>query len=242
MQAALPGLGVPDQYILLRSAQRRRTIELSIDPIGRLQVAAPLRTPRHEIDAFVRSKARWIAKTLRDHHERERHLRRGYTTGDLLPYLGRELRLSVIEAARPAAARLVDETLEVSVPGDLSEEARRAAAVQALEGWFAAQAEDVLAKRVRALAPLVGAQPNRVRVRRQKSRWGSCGADGTLYFNWAIVMAPLPVVDYLVVHELSHLRRRGHGPSFWKVVERALPDYETPRAELRRDGWRYRLS
>jgi predicted metal-dependent hydrolase len=243
MQAALPGFGVPDAYVLTRSTRRRRTVELSIGPTGRVHVAAPQRTPRHEIDAFVRSKARWIARTLRDAHERERSMRRSFVTGERLLHIGREVRLVVETDTRNVdTVRLIDDTLEVRVATGLPDAERRVAVLDALEGWYTAQAGALLAERVRALTPAVGVEPARVCVRRQKSRWGSCGADGTLYFNWAIVMAPLSVVDYLVVHELSHLRRRGHGASFWKVVKRALPDFEARRAELRRDGWRYRLA
>ena len=219
-------------------------MELSIDAAGRLCVAAPVRTPGHEIDAFVRSKARWIARALRDTHQRERSLRRSFTTGERLLYLGREVYLRVVEtdAGHLASVRLIADSLEAGVPAGMCEDERRATVLEALEGWFMSQAGATLGERVRALAPLVAVQPGQVRVRKQKSRWGSCGKDGTLYFNWAIVMAPPPVLDYLVVHELSHLRRRGHGVAFWKVVERALPDFEARRAQLRRDGWRYRLA
>ena len=229
-------------YTLRRSRRRRRTVELSIDPSLGLIVAAPARTPLSEIDAFVRRKARWVQRALQDARRREHHLRRDFTSGESLPYLGQALRLSVIEteAAGPRAA-LVGVCLEVALPTSMSSEERRAATIEALEAWCMAQARTTFLERVQFFALLIGVRPKDVRVRDQKTRWGSCGKDGTLYFSWRLIMAPPSVVDYLVVHELCHLRQPGHGRAFWAQVVGVLPDFQQRRAELRRDGWRYRL-
>jgi predicted metal-dependent hydrolase len=229
-------------YTLRRSRRRRRTVELSVDPALGLIVAAPSRTPVSEIDAFVRRKARWVHRALEDARERERHLCRDFTTGEPLPYLGGAFTLNVVEAG-PADERavLVGACLEVSLPASLSGEERRSATIKALEAWYKAQARARLSERVQFFAPRIGVRSRDVRVRDQKTRWGSRGKDGTLYFSWRLIMARPTVVDYLVVHELCHLRQPGHGRSFWALVAGVLPDYQWRRAELRRDGWRYRL-
>ena len=77
----------------------------------------------------------------------------------------------------------------------------------------------------------------RITIRDQRSRWGSCSVAGTLSFNWRLVLAPGPVLDYVVVHELCHLRVQGHSPRFWRLVERTRPAYEVERAWLRDHGW-----
>ncbi len=102
-----------------------------------------------------------------------------------------------------------------------------------LGNWFAQQALIYLPQRVAALAPLVGVQPQGLRVRYYKSRWGSCNRRGELQFNWLLMMAPPVVVDYVVVHELAHLRHFNHSPAFWQVVGRVMPDYLRHRAWLR---------
>lgn len=239
MQEQLPGTTT---YALRRSARRRRTIELSVDPAGGLIVAAPMRTPHHEIDAFVQQKTRWIRKALRDARERAKHLRRDFVTGESLPYLGRSLRLSVVDAvAGRSGVELRGACLELRLPPGVSEGERRSAIIKSLEGWYQTPARTALLDRVQFFAPLLGVEPKAVRVRNQKTRWGSCGKDATLYFSWRLIMAPPAVADYLVVHELCHLRRPDHGRAFWSLVASVLPDSQERRAELRRDGWRYRL-
>jgi predicted metal-dependent hydrolase len=227
-------------YTLTRSARRRRTIEISIDASGGVCVAVPVRTPAHEIDAFVRKKQRWIAKAVDAMRSAGRHSERQFVTGEALPYLGETLRLRVVEDGA-AGVRRVEGRLDVRVDARQNESERRAAVRQRVEGWYKSQAEVVLRERVRLFAPLAGAVPARVLVKTQKSRWGSCGKDGALRLNWALIMAPLPVIDYLVVHELCHLRQAGHGRRFWRLVAKVLPDYVSRRAELRREGGTYRL-
>jgi len=230
-------------YTLKRSSRRRRTISLSVDPMHGLVVAAPERTPTREIDAFVKGKTRWIRKALASARDRERHLRRNFATGESIPYLGGTLTLRIVEAGRAArpAVELVGTCLDVRLAVGTSECQRGSLIRTSIEGWYKARAEATIAERVRFLAPLAGVQPKRVVVKSQKTRWGSCGGDGTLYFSWQLVIAPLSVLDYLVVHELCHLRQGGHGKRFWALVEAVLQDYQSRRAELRREGWRYRI-
>jgi len=144
------------------------------------------------------------------------------------------------ECAGRSRVELAGTWLSVRLPtGDASEQ--RAAIVNAIEGWYRERAEAIFSERVGIFAPLIDVRPKKIVVRGQKTRWGSCGKDGTLYLNWHLVMAPLPVLDYLVVHELCHLRQPGHGRRFWSLVGGVLADYRARRAELRKDGWRYRL-
>jgi predicted metal-dependent hydrolase len=226
-------------YTLRRSPRRRRTIELSLDARGELIVAAPMRTPRREIEAFVRRKARWIEKTRSAAHERAAHVRRDFVSGDTLPYLGQALELQVTDDE--AAVERLGSALDVRMPAQTDDSSRRGQIIEVIEGWYRQQALAIFAERIEVFAPLLGVRPAGVRVRDQKTRWGSCGRDGTLYFGWRLVMAPLAIIDYLVVHELCHLRQRGHGRRFWALVEKVLPDHQGRRAELRREGWRYRL-
>lgn len=230
-------------YTLRRSRRRRRTMQLSLGPEGGLIVAAPMRTSHREVEAFVQQKARWVRRALREAREREEFLRRDFITGESIPYLGQALQLCLVDAG--VGQRTVERhgaRLEVRLPAAVTEGRRRAVIIESLAAWYKADAQAVFPERVRHFAPRIGVEPKGLRVRDQKTRWGSCGKDGTLYLSWRLVMAPLPIVDYLVVHELCHLRRKGHGPAFWALVARVLPDYQERRAELRRDGWRYRLS
>ncbi len=231
-------------YTLRRSSRRRRTIELSIHPTMGLVVAAPVRATQREIETFVRRKAHWIRRAIDDARTRKQQLERRFVTGEPLPYLDSTLELVVLEArngTRPHVERASDR-LHVELPHTPGDEERRAAAIAVIERWYRERAQEVLSERVRHFAALASVSPTGVVVKDQKTRWGSCGKHGTLYFNWRLMLASMAVLDYLVVHELCHLRQRGHGRRFWRLVAAVLPDFEEREAMLRRDGWRYRLS
>ena len=98
------------------------------------------------------------------------------------------------------------------------------------------QAAGILAGKAAQLAPLMGVTYQRITVRDQKTRWGSCSAKGNLNFNWRLLLAPEPVMDYVVVHELAHRREMNHSPRFWKIVEETMPDYRRWRTWLREYG------
>lgn len=227
---AAGGMVIP--YRIVRSARRRRTLELRMEADG-VRVAVPLRTPRHEIEAFVRSRAEWIRKH-RD-SPRPRPGRLAFDTGDLLPYLGRALPLEVVEGTGRAVRVQVDLLgLRVTLPRGAIE--RREATQEALRRWYRERATEELTARVEAWAERAGYGPRRVLVRDQKRRWGSCSRDATLRLNWRLMMLEPSVIDYVVVHEIAHLVRPHHRPSFWAEVERLLPDYRARRKALSEQG------
>ena len=230
-------------YTLVRSRRRRRSLEMSVEPIRGLVVRAPINAPQEQVERFVTDRTRWVRRALERQRVRERQLRREFSTGETLSYLGQALRLVVAgrRAGEAAEAELVGASLEVGIRAGLTESGERSAVAGAVERWYKTRAEVVCSERVRFFAPTIGVRPKRLKIRAQKTRWGSCGKDGSIYLNWALVVAPLHVLDYLVVHELCHLKQAGHGRRFWQLVAAVLPDYEARRAELRRDGWRYRL-
>jgi predicted metal-dependent hydrolase len=229
----LQGASLP--YRVIRSARRRKTIELTIDGRG-VRISAPLRTPRHEIDAFVRSRSAWL---LKHHHGAQRRAWRPpvFETGHTLPFLGRAVPLLVCERAVKQVRVTLDLlNLRIDVPRTLAGVERRAAIESAVRAWYRERADEEITDRVRRWSRYTGLQPSRVLVRDQRRRWGSCSPDGTLRFNWRLVMAPGALIDYVVAHELVHLRAPHHGPSFWRRVEAIMPDYEARKRALRDFG------
>lgn len=223
--------GVLVPYRIIRSARRRRTLELRMDAEG-VRVAVPLRTPRHEVDDFVRSRVDWIRKHLAADG---RLARPEFATGDLMPYLGRRMPLEVVEGTG-RTARVQTDLLGLRVTLARSANDRREAVQDALRRWYRDRAVEEITARVEAWAARAGYQPRRVMVRDQKRRWGSCAKDGTLRFNWRLIMLEPSVVDYVVVHELAHLVRPHHRPAFWAEVERLVPDYRARRTALAEQG------
>jgi predicted metal-dependent hydrolase len=116
---------------------------------------------------------------------------------------------------------------ELHAPGDL------AAAVKRLELWFSEEARTDLEDRVAWHAGRLGVKPNRLTIRDQTSRWGSCSTTGALSFSWRLVLAPPAILDYVAAHEVAHLREMNHGPRFWALVRRTCPDMDDAKNWLR---------
>lgn len=233
VERSLPHEGGAIAYRLVRSSQRRRTIEITIEPFG-VRVAAPMRTPNAEIEATVRERAEWIRRHLATPRETPRVAT--YEDGEPLTFLGRSTPLLISERPGRARAALDFFNLRVSVPPRLQGAGRQAAVRNAVIGWYRARAAEVIPLRVEGWANTMGCQPSRVVVKEQKQRWGSCGPDGVLRFNWRLVLGAPALLDYVVVHELAHLWHPHHGPAFWRAVARTMPDYRERRERLREWG------
>jgi len=202
-----------------------------------------MRVPHRSIEDFLARRTGWLTRQIEAQARRTREPLPGYVTGEVVPFLGHSLPLVIREFAsdRSASVRLVNGSLEVAIAPMPAVDERRSAVVAALERWYRAQAEADLQTRVALYQPLVKAAPASVLIRAQKHLWGSCSPGGVLRFNWRLVMAPPGVVDYVVVHELCHLRHPHHQTPFWDAVGTILPDYRARRAQLRREGDSYRL-
>ena len=154
-----------------------------------------------------------------------------------MPYLGRQVRI-LVESGKGRRVQVVFRHWEfrITVPEALVGDERRAAIEAAVVRWYRMRAAEHLAERAEHWAKLAGWAPSKVLVRDQRQRWGSCSPDGVLRFNWRIVMATPALMDYVVVHELVHLRVKAHSPVFWAEVARLMPDFGLRRARLKEMG------
>lgn len=232
------------EYTLRRSQRRRKTVEIVVDPVDGVRVAAPASVTDAEVEGFVRRRAAWIIRRLASvRNSSEAIVPREWVTGETLLYLGRQYRLRVVDGDGPGErVRLAGRWIDVRLPSQDTAVPQTHDIVLAVERWYRRCAERKLKERVRVYAARLGVTPGRMLVGSQAKRWASCGADGTLRFNWRIIMAPLSVVDYVVVHELCHLRHANHGRRFWEAVAAVMPDHGVRRDILRREGLRYRLA
>lgn len=225
------------RYTIVRSARRKKTVEVRVDGKRHLKVAAPMAASPQTIERLLRGRSRWlITRVKRDEEPAASH---EFVNGETFLYLGRQARLRIRNARRAegSSVRLIRGRLEVRVPPTTRTSLRKRRVREALEGWYRARAEAKLRERVCWYSARLGVQPIGVVVREQAKRWGSCSKHGVLRFNWRIVTAPLSVVDYVVVHELSHLAgNREHATAFWKTVARVIPDFEERREMLRHRG------
>lgn len=221
----------PIRFVLKRSS-RRRTVGISIEPHG-VQVTAPKRMPIDRVIALVSTKARWIAK----HTQRLQRVEppKRFVDGERHWFLGKELKLEVaplqpelfadFSSARPVpSVELRGDTLRVQSGGlgvrDL------------LEGWYKAQAAQIIPQRVGHYCRGLGWPMPAVLIRNQKKRWGSCNSKGELRFNWRLVLVAPELLDYVIVHEMAHLKVLDHSPRFWRLVEQIMPDYRARHKAL----------
>ena len=228
------------EYNIRRSAKRKKTVQITVDG-GGVQVAAPSTAEDSRLKEIVRKRAPWILD-----HSSERLLvvpPKRFVSGETLPYLGRNIRM-VIETKerRKPEVRFDHWRFRVSVPTRLDDEIRRDRVRRAFVNWYRRRAADRLAAAVERWWPLLGlGEKSRVLIRDQRLRWGSCAPescapDGTLRFNWRTVMLPTRLIEYVVVHELAHLKLKNHSADFWGLVTRVLPDAQQRRRDLRTIG------
>ena len=211
-------------YTLIRS--RRKTIAIYIRPGGHVEVRAPLRTPVREIEAFVRAKARWIEGKRRLVLERGEIHRRTLDYGCPVPVLSEEW------AVCPGKTGYDLPGKRFFIPGGLEPSEVKEACARV----YRKLARDILPEKIERFAARMGVKPTGLGITSAQTRWGSCSGKGRLNFSWRLMMAPEEAVDYVVVHELAHLREMNHSPRFWAVVAAVLPDYSERRRVLKDAG------
>ncbi|MFZ5922567.1 MAG: M48 family metallopeptidase [Chloroflexota bacterium] len=205
---------------------KRKTIALVVQPGGRLVVRAPQRATLKQIRAVVERHTAWVEARMKEMESLPAP--RTFTGGSGLPYLGQDYPLRL--APGPGSGLRFDGDSFTLTDGA----AARAASL--FEAWYRRQARKVFTERVRHFAAGHGFEYGKLRISSARTRWGSCSSQGTLSFTWRLVLAPPEVVDYVVVHELVHLRVKNHSPDFWRAVEAILPDYKSRRKWLKANG------
>ena len=206
---------------------------MSVENDGAVRVTLPRRAPLRAADEAVRELAPWIERRRRALARVAAEVAR---TPGTVPYLGAELRL-VPEPGRTRVHRRGDSLL---VPADEVVGAGGSMLVPAgevaIERWYRRAARAEIAPRLDAAVARAGTSYTKLTIRGQRTRWGSCSQAGAMSFNWRLLLAPEPVLDYVVEHEVCHLEVMDHSPRFWALLESRVPDWRAHAAWLRRYG------
>ncbi len=226
-------------YELRRS--RRRSIGFVVGPEG-LSVSAPRWVGAGEIEAALRDKQAWVLRKLHEQRERAARVQAArieWREGASLPFLGETVILVLDPAVSGAELRSASDTLpgvaRLTLHLGLPQQADAAQIRDTVQSWLQRQARRIFEERCREYAQRLGVQVRRLSLSSASTRWGSASADGSIRLHWRLVHFGLPVIDYVVAHELAHLREMNHSPAFWDVVRSALPGYEQAREALRRE-------
>jgi predicted metal-dependent hydrolase len=211
---------------------RRKTIALTVEFDGRLTVRAPLRARDEYIRRLVEQKEDWIRSKQELTRGKPVFAPKRYVEGETFWYLGERHPLYMVEQNAPR--------LELNGGFRLARLAQpRAAAL--FQRWYKQQALRIITERVQHFALQHGFAYRAMKITSARTRWGSCSSRGTLSFAWRLVMAPPAVIDYVVLHELAHLKIHNHSPKFWSSLERLLPDYREKKKWLDQNGHLLRL-
>ena len=206
----------------VRRSDRARRVRVSVDADGEVEVVLPRRTPERAAAAAVVELRPWIERRL----EETRAVRDAIAArGPAAPYLGRELEVR----AEPGRSRVHRRGDVLLVPGD-----ERAPA--AIERWYRRAAQREIAPRLDAATAALGVTYSTLTIRNQRTRWGSCSSTGAMSFNWRLLLAAEPVLDYVVWHEACHLEVMDHSTRFWELVGHHCPSFAEHRRWLRRHG------
>ncbi len=219
-------------YELVRSS--RRTADIVIEPDGRVIVRAPEDTTPERIEDIIESKRLWIYKNLAEWRDlNATRVLREYRNGEGFLYLGRSYRLLLVADQEEP---LLLKAGRFCLRRDLVDQGEIPAAKEAFRDYFITRGMERISQRVAYFAPKAGVEARKVAVRELGSRWASCSPSGNLAFHWKCMMAPAKIIDYIVVHELCHMRHLNHSAAFWNEVDKLMPDFYERKDWLRRNG------
>lgn len=217
------------EYRLRRA--RRRTIGFQIDDDG-LTISAPRWVTLREIEAAIAEKARWIATKQREWHawrEKRRLPQVVFADGAALPYLGGSVTLRMRGEVGSTRLDATLAELHLALPHGAAEAQIR----DAVQAWLQGEAARIFGERIERFGDRIGPKFAGWRLSSARSQWGSCTHDGRVRLNWRLVHFALPVIDYVVAHELAHLQELNHSPRFWTALGQLLPGFETARDEIK---------
>jgi predicted metal-dependent hydrolase len=221
------------EYRLLPGSNRQTT-DIVIERDGLITVRPPLRLTPEQVDETVLSKRMWIYRNLAEWRDlNATRITREWVNGESFLYLGSSYRLQLVQEQ--------DEPLKLKdgrfcLLRSLVETGGNNAAHEAFEVFYINKGQRRIEQQIAYFAPKVGVLPSAVQIKNIGYRWASCQKNGDLHFHWKCLMAPLTVIDYIVVHELCHLHHRDHSAAFWNEVDKVLPDYRDRKEWLRIRG------
>lgn len=218
---------------------RRRSIGMVVTTDG-LSVRAPKWASWTDIETALRSKERWICAKLVDQRERAERMAASkidWKEGAVIPFLGDQVVLVLdpriagakLQEGEPTLPGIVHQALHLGLPQHASPEQIR----DAVQSWLQREAKVIFQDRAQHFAQQMGVTVKKVSLSSAKTRWGSASADGSIRLHWRLVHFSLSIIDYVVAHELAHLREMNHSPAFWDVVRSVMPEFADMREQLK---------
>ncbi len=226
-----------DVPFTLSRSSGRRTLTITVDEQAEVSIASPFRMKDREIHDFIHEKASWIMAKMRE-AEKNRNIldQKEFDHGHEFLFLGKKCKVSV-KRSDVKRSRIHFDLLTgwlIDIPKGLSCEESQDQVKKKMLQWYRAQAKEILGGRIFHYSRLMGVEPKKIAIRTQKRIWGCCDYNTqTIHLNWQIILSPIKVIDYVVVHELCHLTVPSHSKRFWSKVRKFMPDFEQYRSWLK---------
>lgn len=226
------------QYEIIRS-RRRKNATITVFPDQKVTIAIPAEIEKDQAQVIMLKKAPWVVRKI-DLFQCISHENSGkeYVNGETFLYLGRQYRLKIFESQSKSSAKLIGKYLCVTLPEGLGPDKENLIR-QLIYSWYQAHAAEKIKEVIDFYCRKSSLQTPDFKVKNQQKRWGSCTDKNQLIFNVRIAMAPVSQLEYIVAHELCHMRYKDHSPKFWNLLKSIMSDYDKRKEALKSDGWKY---
>jgi len=216
-------------YYTVKRSPKAKYVRLEVRPETGLTVVIPRSYKPEQVPALLKEKERWISGKLAKYARvQQSGITKSLENGDTVPYLGRDMKV-VVRQSEGKLERVNLERNRLIVDLGAGDNGLN----PLLEQWYRMQAAELIEEKVNKMSSLMGLKYGRLTIRGQKTRWGSCSHKGNLNFNWRLMMVPEPVIDYIIIHELAHLKEMNHTKRFWQLVEQYCPKWRNHKKWLR---------
>ena len=227
--------GIP--FIVTRKKGRFTSVTMRVKPDGVVYVTAPRLMPQFVLNQILRSREDWFRKQLSRYSQQKKDAKQ-YKSGESILYLGKEYPIELHVSYEHLVTRIEfkQNTFHIFVHAGHSETKQIELIQKTLKRWFMSEGKAYLIQRANYFASLIGMDYTSLTLKTVSSIWGSCSRDQKLTFNWKLILTPPEIIDYVVAHEISHLKHKHHQKSFWDQVELFDPDHKKHRAWLRKNS------
>ena len=234
---------IDNHSIAFKKSHRARQLRLTMSPEGQLTLVVPWLTSKWTANLFLKKHITWIKKQV-GKIEKQKKFRPDfkYCTGDMFYYFGEQVILDIKPSDRKRPTiKIREDKMLITLHRHVGRLDGVTAIKKTIQRFYKEKAEEVIHDRLQFFNEHYGFQYNRVTMRNQKSRWGSCSRLKNLNFNWKLIMASIEVIDYVVVHELCHLKEMNHSSRYWSLVAQTIPEYKVIRKWLRENHYLLRI-
>lgn len=221
------------EYKIVR--RKRKSVGISVSHEQGVIVTAPNWVTLKQVKELIDKKADWIISRLNLlEKEAAENRPKVFETGEVLSYLGDNYLISI--APKKGKIQLNGSLIEICFIKGVDPAQDQDRIRDKIKVWYKERAKEVFRERIEKFADELGVKPQKLFIKEQKTRWGSCSSKGNINLNWRLILAPMGIIDYVIVHELAHLRHMNHSKEFWATVESVLPDYGARRRWLKQNN------